>query len=278
MADDAPVPTLEEELIDEQFAKLFPNGLPRAAKRAGSAIVSHFPLGPEHLVELAAHAESGDVLGVVAPELKALRHTHFKLAQLLAAGVDESLAAHACNYSPSTVSILKASPAFQQLLSEQTAIVAEVRKDSVQLMADLHLDTLGEIQRRLTETPHEFTVPALTELHKSLADRSGNGPTSNVNTHNTSVALSADDIVRIKAASNGAQPGQLIEGQARVLTSEDRRALDSVDQPAPAIHPEHPSSVGDSQAPGPELRSPGGGMDTPDSAEPAVALPRLDQV
>lgn len=219
----AETPSLEDELMDELFTEVFPEGLPRPQPVASSAILSSFPLEVSHLQILAAHADSGQTLndnGGGVQRLKSIRHTHHKLAQLLAAGMDETRAAYLCNYTPSTVSILKSDPGFAELLAYYGAQKIEEWKDAVGLMADLHIDVLQEIRERLEENPGAFNAEQLTKLHVSLADRSGNGPTSNVNANVTTVSLTAEDLRRAKQDA-----GRGADRQVRPLTEEDRRAL-----------------------------------------------------
>lgn len=284
MADDTGIvpPPLEDELAEAAFREVFPNGLPSGQKRAGSAILSHYMLEERHLLMLASHAEANVPLegAVHRNPLQAIRNSHHKLARLLASGERDYIAAAMCNYSITTVNYLKADPAFQELLALYEQQVQEIFIDRNELMADIHTDVLGEIQRRLTETPEQFTPAALTELHKSLADRSGHGPSSNVNANLNILSLSGADIARIKAqqrvtGEDGRQE-RVIEGSARALSEEDRRALVGQTQSAAFDTASLARPEGQQQGGGDALRGEGDPLAA--VADPVIelALPQLD--
>lgn len=153
-------------------------------------------LTSDHEAAAVAHVESGAALGVTQDNLKAIRHTHHRLAQLLAVGVDETKAGRLCNYSPARVSVLKADPAFRELLAYYSANVAEEYADFVANAADLSMDTLQELQRRLDESPETFSIAQLNELLKTLADRSGHGPVNK----SVSVNVNVDMAKKLEAA------------------------------------------------------------------------------
>jgi len=174
-------------------------------------ILDSGPLTSEHLELARQHVTSGATLGIQPSSLKAIRHTHHRLAQLLAMGVDETRAGLLCNYTPSRVSVLKGTPAFQELIAHYKGQVDEEWRDFVSVAADLSLDFLGELQRRLDEDPESFTPSALIEATKVLADRTGHAPV----TKSVSVSVSADVGSRLEAA------------RARIRAEEAARALTS---------------------------------------------------
>lgn len=232
------IPQLTDDEADDMLAEAFPNGLPAAKGRGGvaSAIQDAYPLGEEHLQALVTHATTpGAKLGVAPQPLNAVRHTHHKLARLLALGMDESRAAYICNYDVSRVSILKSDPLFIEVLNYYSIQVEESFVDTVEVMKGLSLDALGELTSRLQSNPNSFTVPHLIELVKAMADRSGNGPTSNHNVNARVLNLTADDIQRIK---NNDQRSPL--RQVRDLTEEDRVAF--------AERLTHHAATGDTEA------------------------------
>lgn len=164
-------------------------------------ILASGELTQEHIEVAQKHVASGATLGTQPAPLVAIRHTHHRLAQLLATGVDETVAAKLCNYSVSRVSILKADPAFQELLSFYSSRVDEEWADFVSTAANLSMDTLGELQRRLDETPEQFSVATLIEMTKMLADRTGHAPV----TKSVSVNVNADVGTRLAEARRKAQ-------------------------------------------------------------------------
>lgn len=218
-----PLPPLEEELVNATFNELFPDGLPTKRRPRVSVAESPFDdvyeLEREHLVALSQHATSGASLGVTSTPLKSIRHTHHKLAQLLAIGMDETDAALMCNFSVSRVSILKSDPAFVEILNYYANQVQLAFVDTVDVMKNMTLDLLGELNDRLNDKPEAFTIPQLLDAVKALADRSGHGPTSNVNSNVKSVSLTGADLRALKSDQRAQ------DGQTREFTEADQRAL-----------------------------------------------------
>lgn len=116
--------------------------------------------------------------GTSPPELKKLSERHHALARALASGLSEAEAAALTGYDSSRVSILKSSPAFQELLElyrdRKDAEFAEMHA----MLAGLSKDAALEIRMRLEEQPDQLSVGQLMELLKLGADRTGFGPTS----------------------------------------------------------------------------------------------------
>lgn len=174
MAD--PLHPSHEELLRQHFPEGFTS---RANKRMASEalVVDWGPLGPEHVDAVRTQLASPDPIGVKWGELKAIRHTHHRLAQYIAMGMDETRAAKLCNYQPQYVSHLKADPAFAELLAYYSDGVKEEFADFVTTAKDLSLDFLGQLRDVLENKPETLTPSILLESIKVLADRSGNAPT-----------------------------------------------------------------------------------------------------
>lgn len=213
--------------VDEVFATVFPHGLGGSGRnQAGSAIVGSYSLTEQHLMQLAAHVDAGASLGVDQVSREKMSRTHHRLAQLLANGMNDGQAGILCNYGAATVSILKSDPMFQELLAYYSEQIDDAFVTVAEQMADLHEDTLHELRRRLEDNPKAFTPSVLIELHKALADRTGNGPTSNHNARVAIVSLNGDDIQRIKStpAANASDANR----PTGVLTQANIRALEGV--------------------------------------------------
>jgi hypothetical protein len=109
-----------------------------------------------------ANGEAG--LGTPIPAIQRLRHAHHQLARVLASGVKAVEASYITGYTQSRISILKADPAFQELL----AYYAEQREaqylDVHQRLAVLGTSTAEELQERIDEQPEKFTNRELMEL------------------------------------------------------------------------------------------------------------------
>jgi hypothetical protein len=159
------------------------------------------PLGPEHIAAAQAHIESGASLGLYQSPIKALRHTHHRLAQYLAMGMDETKAAKLCNYSVGRVSILKSDPAFAELLAYYSAGVEEEFADFVSTAADLSMDMLGRLRELLEDEPDRLSPGQVMEAIKLLADRSGNAPVQKSQNVNVNIDMGS----RLRAARERAQ-------------------------------------------------------------------------
>ena len=145
----------------------------------GDLIHGVSPLTAEDLAAAQAYMESGARLQPSAdyqPPLAQIRNTHHRLAQLLAIGTDETIAAKLCNYSVSRVSILKADPAFRELLSHYESERDDQWADFVSVAANLSLDFLQHLQEQLDTTPEKFTPALAMDAIKLLADRTGHAP------------------------------------------------------------------------------------------------------
>lgn len=232
----SPAEAMSDEDADAMLAAAFPNGFPakgRAAKPANS-IMGVTPLGVDDVAALAAHIESGQSLGVVPSPVKAIRPSHHRLARLLAMGLDEGKAALLSNYSPARVAILKSDPAFQELMAGYAGDVTEAWADTVEVLANLSMDSLQELQLRLDEKPESFNNEQLMGLAKLTLDRTGNGPTSTQNVNAKVVHMTPADIERIKNGSSTPGTNGDGSGAVRPLTADHRRALAGSAGDAPA--------------------------------------------
>lgn len=223
MADDG---GMSEQLSPEEaaFRAVFPHGLPANTRAASpSAIVRTFPLTEEHLVKIKAHAESGAVLGTEDHRLARLKPRHHRLAMLIAGGMEPERAALACRYHPTTVGILIRDPMFAELLELYRDGVSMEFQDTIADMRELTDEIIAEIAYRLEENPKQFTPTQLNDFLRTLADRSGHGPSSTV--RNLSVALDGNDIRAIKAEAAGTGPASRQPGR---LAPEHQRAIEGV--------------------------------------------------
>ena len=171
----------------------------RVAAIGGSVVRELAPSDLEALGE-AGHSEP--------TELKRLSDRHHALARMLALGEPMSVVCSALGYTPSRVSVLKASPAFQELLALYQDEKQEQFVDFVARAAGLATDAVGVLQDRLEEKPDDVSTNALIEIAKMAADRSGNGPTS---TQNTNVSVDLGE--RLRAARERARAAQTIDAE-----------------------------------------------------------------
>ncbi len=154
-------------------------------------------LGPEH-VEAAAQwlADGKPSLGTTPTDLKAIRHTHHRLAQLLAGGMKDFQAARLCNYSPGRVTDLRNDPAFAELMAYYKDYVDEEFKDFVSTASALSMDVLGRVQEMLDLTPEKFTPTIAIEALRVIAPLGGHAPVSK----SINLNVNADLADRLSAA------------------------------------------------------------------------------
>lgn len=201
-----------ESMMDTQFPAGFARGR-RSTTPADQLITESGDLTQTHVDSAVAHIESGEKLGVVNPPLKALRNTHHRLAQLLAAGMDETRAGRLCNYTGSTVSILKATPAFADLVDYYRRNIEAEFADFVTAAKELSMDMLGKLQEDLDAHPERFTPQVTLEAIKVLADRTGHAPVQKSVVVNVN-ANAADRLARARARVRSAT----IDGEATLVS------------------------------------------------------------
>lgn len=110
--------------------------------------------------------------GVVAPDLKRITDRHHALARLLASGMSEGDAALTLGYDNSRVSILKGSPAFQELLALYRDEVDREFAGMLDHMAGLSRDALLELRERIEDDPTKFSNRELLSITTDMIDRS----------------------------------------------------------------------------------------------------------
>lgn len=188
-----------EELFADAFgapASAFPAtyGKGRATAMQNDLVVLEVgSLTQDDVDAVIEHIEAGAVIGhpQAGGLIERMRHTHHRLAQYLAMGMDELRAAKMCNYTNGYVSQLKTSPAFQELLAYYAQGVEEEFADFVSAASDLSMDMLGRLREVLEETPEKLTPQVLIEGIKLLADRTGHAPV--MKTTNLNVNLGVGD-------------------------------------------------------------------------------------
>jgi hypothetical protein len=151
----------------------------------------------------------GEERGTSAPPLKRLSERHHALARCLASGMTEGDAAITCGYVLSRVSILKADPAFQELLAFYRNDVNGKYLDMHGVLAGLSLDSAMELRDRLEADAEAnektISVGQLIELTKLGADRTGFGPQS------SQLNVNVDLAGRLEAARKRVAARQLTE-------------------------------------------------------------------
>lgn len=103
---------------------------------------------------------------------------HHALARALASGLSEGEAAALVGLSNSRVSVLKASPAFRELLDLYRESADAEFAEMHATLAGLSKDAAIELRERLENNPEELSVGQLLQTLQMGADRTGFGPTS----------------------------------------------------------------------------------------------------
>lgn len=115
-------------------------------------------------------------VGSAAPQIKALRAAHHQLAQLLAQGMPNAEAALVTGYSISRISILKADPTFQELLTHYSTQAEIIQIDVIKRMTALGVNSLETLQERLDDAPESFSNGALMDLAELMLVKGRAGP------------------------------------------------------------------------------------------------------
>jgi len=123
--------------------------------------------------DLPALREGAKVPGRV--NLRTMRNSHHKLAQLLAVGHSETEASLLTGYSPSWISQLKGDLAFQSLMEYYQKNQQEIFVDVVERAKVLGLTALEELQERLEQAPEEFSKRELMEVVDLAVNKVGGG-------------------------------------------------------------------------------------------------------
>lgn len=144
--------------------------------------------------------------------LARITERHHALARALASGLSEGEAAALVGYSNSRVSILKASPAFRELLDLYRERADAQYAEMHEMLAGLSKDAAVELRNRLEDDPESLTVGQLLQTLQLAADRTGFGPTSK---QETTVRFDLGD--RLAAARERARLAQ----QPKDITPEE---------------------------------------------------------
>lgn len=95
--------------------------------------------------------------------LKQIRHSHHRLAELLAQGTDQVEASRLTGYNNAYISVLQTDPTFKELITYYTAQKEQTFIDVIERMRSLGLSTLDELQARLESNPDSYSNRELME-------------------------------------------------------------------------------------------------------------------
>jgi hypothetical protein len=119
------------------------------------------PLGEGDLEALQANGPAGGQLTVTDVNIK---HSHHRLAQLLASGVPQCEISLLTGYSPSYISTIKNAPAVTELITYYQTQQELKFTDVLDRLKSLGLSGAEELQKRIDEEPEKWTKRELMEL------------------------------------------------------------------------------------------------------------------
>ena len=96
--------------------------------------------------------------------LQHIRHSHHRLAQLVAQGRPAAEISLITGYAPVYISILKGDPSFKELVAHYSEEREAVFVDVLERMTALGLSTLEELQARLADAPEKWTKRELMDM------------------------------------------------------------------------------------------------------------------
>lgn len=122
--------------------------------------------------------------------IQKLRSSHHAAARYFALGMKNYEVSAVTGYTEARLSVLKSDPTFQELVQyyqdNSTEKVVELRDR----MLTVGMDALDVLQERLDERPDDFKNAELTDVVRTMADRTGNGPSSSSVNVNVDAQLS----------------------------------------------------------------------------------------
>lgn len=103
-------------------------------------------------------------VGAVVPTVKALRYSHHRLAELLAAGKPQGEISLITGYSQSYISNIKGDPAFQELVQYYASQKEQVFIDAMTRLKLVGLDATGKLHELLEAEGKTWTARELVEI------------------------------------------------------------------------------------------------------------------
>ena len=157
--------------------------------------------------------------GRVPARTTALRDTHHLLARLIAMGLRSSEVAERSGYSLTAIGILKADPAFQELIANYREVVTtefrEATDEYFSMAASVRVSAIRLIKDRLDGAePEDIPLNQLTAIHADLADRTGYPK------RRESINLNMDFAERLEAATKRSRAVKQIEGKVELSQSD----------------------------------------------------------
>ncbi len=144
-------------------------------------------------------------VGRPLPELTKIRSAHHGLARLLAKGVAQTEISEITGYTPSRISVLKADPAFQELISYYESNTSEVFVDAGLRLQAIGLLAAEEIQARLEEDASKVPMGMLKDLVDSTIGPKAKAP-------GAAAPQASGPPISLNISFHSSQQGKVIEG------------------------------------------------------------------
>lgn len=154
------------------------------------AIMDEQPLGYDDLNDLAEQRSVGET------QLQRIRSIHHKIAQMLAQGCANVEVAAAVSMNPTYISVLRADPAFQELLSHYENAEQEAWADVRKKAALVGMTAVEVLQDRLLENPDRVSTKDLVQVVQSGLDYGGHKPAQR--SENLHYVTTSEEIEEIK--------------------------------------------------------------------------------
>lgn len=150
--------------------------------------------------------------GIKAPSVAKLSDRHHALAKCLAQGVSPGNASIMTGYSGSRISILKADPAFQDLIEFYRAEKDVAEANVLDRLSNLTLGVVSELEDRLENAPEDLKTRELLDIAVAGLDRTGHGPSSKVQV--TTLTLTPEQMAKLSQGAHDPNV-KIIEARAQ---------------------------------------------------------------
>lgn len=137
----------------------------------------------------------------VRPIVREMKHRHHEIARLMTLGLSHIQIAERVGCSPTTVGLLKRSPAFQVLLSQQRQSRENALRDLTREISFVGNLTLAELEMRIPDMSNKDLI----KLSTNFLDRTGHAPVNK----NLNITANAADVSDIKRRAQEANDGRV---------------------------------------------------------------------
>lgn len=144
-----------------------------------------------------------------------LRESHHRVARLIAMGLRPFQVAEETGYALATISQMKQSPAFQELVAqytkEENAAFGTNRDEYYSYVIQNRIAAARRLYDKLHDEEEEFTVAQLVSIHADSADRTGYPKRS------VAININADFAARLDKAVKRTQQAKVIDAEFKAL-------------------------------------------------------------